>query len=301
MNADHDHGLYRRENRIRKAASVKKRSNQNSRALTAVLIFVCLLAIVFYLSGGVVTYKDKNINMDEAVKTRMILESMEERPLYDPEKADMHNEVQEQELQSVPEVDIAALQAEILANFGDYDYNSEYFRGWFEDSAIVGDSMAQAIAGFDWIYERNLQAQIGISLPSCADVIEGTIWLQPSVIFLTFSANNIATYGTGIDSYINDYSDIINELKANVPGAEIYTEAVLPCDPDFSDEYWYYDYLDDYNAAMRQMCEELDVHYFDPGFILDAHPEIYSEDGLHPTWEFYPLWMTYMAEIAGLG
>ena len=277
------------------------KKGRGSTALLAVLIFVCLLAVIFYISGGLGTYTDTKTDAQAALDTRSRLASMEEQPLYEPQKAEaLEEEQQEMEPAPAPDVDIAALQAELLANFGDYDYNSEYFRGWFEDSCIVGDSMALAIAGFEWIYDWNLQAEVGISLPSSYDVIEGTIMVQPSVIFLTFSANNIATYGTAIDAYISDYSDIIMQLKDSVPGAAIYVQAIMPCDPDFSEEYWYYDLLDEYNSQMRTMCEELGVNYYDPGFILYAHPDIYSEDGLHPTWEFYPLWMTYMAKIAGL-
>ena len=145
-----------------------------------------------------------------------------------------------------------------------------------------------------------MQSEIGISLYSSENVIAGTEWLMPSTIFLTFSANNILSYDQYVDSFISDYTDIINRLKANIPYARIYVQGILPCDPAFVDEYPYYHYRDEYNARLEEMCNDLGVNYFDVSFILEAHPDIYSDDGIHPRWPFYPLWLTYMAEISGL-
>jgi len=272
---------------------------RNFRPVLFVLCFVMLLGIIFYLSGGTGSIKNDPSDIQYMSEARNTLKAMEERAPVNPD--DLRKN--EEETQILPEYtpeDISELQYSILEHFGDYDYNSENFRRWFEDAAIVGDSLAEAISGFGWIYDQNLQAQVGISLQTCQDVIEGTKQLSPSYIFLTFSANNIATYGVGIETYIDEYSAIIRDLQAAVPWAQIYVEGILPCQPEFMEEYWYYSYLDDYNYAMQVMCDELGVHYFDAGFILNAHPDIYDVDGLHPTWEFYPLWLTYMAEISGL-
>ena len=277
----------------------RKPQGQQFMPVLFVLLALSVLAAVFYISGISGNNKNGSSASADPADTRKLLSAMEERPVPDPDSFRIIEEETEEETQ-LTENDIYSIQTQLLEHFGDYDYNSENFRYWFEDAAIVGDSMAEAILGFDWLYSQNLQTEVGINLQTCDEVIEGTVWLQPGTIFLTFSANNIATYGVGKETYIDDYTAIIRELQERVPGARIFVEAILPCDPDFAQEYWYYDYLDDYNYAMQQMCEELGVNYFDPGFILYAHPEIYREDGLHPSWEFYPLWLTYMAEISGL-
>ena len=285
----------------RRNISDRKRSRSRWQEFAPVLFVLCaaaLLAVIFFLSGVSGNHPGSQSSSAEAENTRKLLSSMEAKTPADPESFRQSETLPEPE--DIEETDINGIQSELLEHFGEYDYNSENFARWFENAAIVGDSVAETISEFGWLYDQNLQAQIGISLQTCDEVLDGTVWLQPKTIFLTFSANNIASYGVGIETYIDDYKEVIQYLQENVPQARIFVEGILPCDPDFAEEYWYYDYIDDYNSAMQEMCEELGVNYFDSGFILYAHPDIYIEDGLHPTWEFYPLWLTYMARIGGL-
>ena len=271
--------------------------------LQIILPAVCVLAIVFYVSGGIGTYEDPQQDQEKIAQTRLVLAEMEQEAPADPET--FVRTVREEQPQEEPEEgsqqpDLAMLEADLLSHYGDYDYNTDHFRYWFSDAVIVGDSVADAIHGFGWLYDQNVQAQGGIGLYSSQEVIDNAIWLWPSAVFLTFSANDIAAFGTDIDSYITLYSQVVSRLQEELPNAQIYVEGIIPCDPDFREEYWYYDYMDDYNESLQQMCEEMQVTYFDPSFILYAYPDTYNGDGFHPSWEFYPLWLTYMAEIAGL-
>ncbi len=255
------------------------------------LLLLALLAIIFYCSKGLGVYHPSASNQEQISAANARLAELQTKSA-----ADLSGFVAER----VVNVDLDALQSKLMDNYGDYDYNAENFRRWFSDAAIVGDSVAEAIRGFDWINDANLQSEVGISLYSAEDVIAGTEALQPSTIFLTFSANCIKSYDEYVDSFISDYTTIIQRLQASVPQAEIYVQGIIPCDPNFLEEYSYYAYMDDYNTAISQMCDDLGCHYFNSNFILEAHPEIYADDGLHPGWQYYPLWMTYMAEVAGL-
>ena len=277
--------------------------HKNPLLLQVVLIAICVLAVVFYVSGGVGTYEDLPEDQEQISQTRLLLTEFEQEVPAAPEtfvRAVIEEETQEEEQEGSEKPDLDVLEAELLSHYGDYDYNTDHFRYWFSDAVIVGDSVADAIHGFGWLYDQNVQAQGGIGLYSSQEVIDNTISLWPSVVFLTFSANDIAAFGADVDSYIALYSQVVSELQESLPNTRIYVEGIIPCDPDFRGEYWYYDYMDEYNEALRKMCEDMGITYFDPSFILYAWPDTYNGDGFHPSWEFYPLWLTYMAEIAGL-
>lgn len=261
--------------------------------VTFVLAVLLILAIIFYCAGGLSVYRSTSANNDKIADTVERLTLLENRPVTDLTGWSKKRRI---------EVDINELRSRLLENYGDYDYNSENFRRWFSDAAIVGDSIAEAIKGFGWVNDINVQSEVGIGLYSSQNVIDGTILLQPTTIFLTFSANDIASYSQylGDDKFIEDYTEIVKRLQENVPQAEIYVQGILPCSVEFLDEYWYYQNLDLYNSNLEKMCEDLGVHYYNVNFILEAHPTDYAEDGFHPNWQFYPLWLTYMAEISGL-
>ena len=264
---------------------------QNFGPVILCLLALFILAVIFYCLGGISVYSSSSADIAEISNTVSRLARLEQRSPVDAASVKKNREVN---------VDIDLLKAELLEHYGDYDYNAENFRRWFEDAAIVGDSVAEAIKEFEWVNEVNVQSEIGIGLYSSENVIEGTEWLMPSTIFLTFSANNIKSYDVYVEGFINDYTGIITRLRESIPYAEIYVQGILPCHPDRVWEYPYYEYLDEYNSAIMDMCEELGVHYFDMGFVCEANPDIYAEDGIHPRWPFYPLWLTYMAEISGL-
>ena len=61
-----------------------------------------------------------------------------------------------------------------------------------------------------------------------------------------------------------------------------------------------YGYLDLYNREMEKACPEAGAYFIDSSFILEAHPEWYNVDGRHPREEYYPMWLTYLADLAGL-
>ncbi len=281
------------KNKYRKAR-VSRNSGRNRRKsgmLYLCLLILAVLAVIFYCSKGLGVYHSSEENEIQISDANARLAELQTKAA-----SDLSNFVADR----VVNVDLDALQSKLMDNYGNYDYNAENFRRWFSDAAIVGDSVAEAIRGFDWINDVNLQSEVGISLYSAEDVIAGTEALQPSTIFLTFSANCIKSYDEYVDSFISDYTTIIQRLQESIPWAEIYVQGIIPCDPDFLEEYYYYEYMDDYNTAISKMCDDLGCHYFNSNFILEAHPEIYADDGLHPGWQYYPLWMTYMAEVAGL-
>ena len=61
-----------------------------------------------------------------------------------------------------------------------------------------------------------------------------------------------------------------------------------------------YGYLDLYNREMEKACPGAGAYFVDSSFILEAHPEWYNVDGRHPREEYYPMWLTYLADLAGL-
>ena len=267
-----------------------RRKKQDLKLSAAVLLLCLLLSVIFYCAGGLKVYHADNsyqATIDTAVSSLKARES--EIP------ADLSG----YRAKSDP-VDIEELEERLLQHYEEYDYNSQYFGDWFSNAVIIGDSVAAAIKEFGYMDDSRVQAIIGIGTYSAEEVIENTIYIQPSVIFTTFSANDMVAFEGNVDAFIYQYRADIEKLMAGVPTAEIYVQGVLPCSPYYLDSYPAYADLDEFNEALSEMCDELGVHYYDVGFICEYDAEIFDEDGLHPRWPFYPLWLTYMAEISGL-
>ena len=122
----------------------------------------------------------------------------------------------------------------------------------------------------------------------------------PSVIFMCFGMNDVGVFEERVDRYIGRYSACIRRFQISMPEAVIYVQAILPVTDKALKDHSDYQYIDLYNAEMEKMCKELGAYFIDASFILEAMPELYAPDGVHPRREYYPMWLTYLADIAGL-
>ena len=264
--------------------------DHNFGPLFFVLAILAVIAIIFFLTG--VTSHNPTASSSEIENTLQRLTALENKTA---------TSFREYNYSLSEDVDVAKTQKEILSHYNDLSYNEENFSTWFDGAAIVGDSIAAAAGEYGYASESYLKASIGIAVYSADDVIAETISIQPSVVFLTFSGNDIVNYLSDVDSYIRDYREIIEELQENISGVYIFLQAVLPCQEEMLETTLSsYKYRDDYNTALKELADEMGLDFFDSSFILDAYPELFDADGLHPKSAFYPLWLTYMAEISGL-
>ena len=62
-----------------------------------------------------------------------------------------------------------------------------------------------------------------------------------------------------------------------------------------------FEYRELYNSALEEYCNKTDgVEFISADFILEAQPELYDVDGVHPVGAFYPKWLTFLSDMAGL-
>ena len=194
-----------------------------------------------------------------------------------------------------PDFDLEAEREKILA-LSDWD-RGEIYR-WYQPAAILGDSIAQATLEYGWLDDSQVFAKIGTSISTSQDLIQQAIDKNPKVVFLSFGLNDLEAFGSDVDHFIREYTGCIQQVQSALPQAAIYVHALFP--PDDSVSKSFYQYLDTYNERLEELCAQLQVHYIDSSFILNAKPKLYDADGIHPVSAFYPLWLTYLADVTGL-
>lgn len=194
--------------------------------------------------------------------------------------------------------DLEAEKRKILA-MTDADWSAADIARWFEDAAIVGDSIIRQVRLFHFL-DAPVFAEGGIHISVELPLLDQVEAAAPSVIFLCFGMNDVGVFEDRVDRYVERYSNVIRRLQASLPEAAIYVCAALPVTPERLAEEPKYGYLDLYNREMEKACPDAGAYFIDSSFILDAHPEWYNVDGRHPREEYYPMWLTYLADLAGL-
>ena len=194
--------------------------------------------------------------------------------------------------------DLEAEKQKILA-MTDADWNEADITRWFENAAIVGDSIIRQVRLFHFL-DAPVFAEGGIHISVELPLLDEVEAAAPSVIFLCFGMNDVGVFEDRVDRYVSRYTNVIRRLQASLPEAVIYVCAALPVTPERLAEEPKYGYLDLYNREMEKACPDAGAYFIDSSFILDAHPEWYNVDGRHPREEYYPMWLTYLADLAGL-
>ena len=266
-------------------------------AVGLLLLAAVLLAAVLYLTGGAATYHGTKGAEEEIAQSRARLATLEQLPLMDPD-AEIHQQRRE-ELAARGGImvdDLAAEQQKILATT---EWSKSDLARWFQDVALMGDSVTAAARKYGWL-GAPIFAKGGVHLSVDMDQIDAVIAAAPSVIVMCFGMNDAGIFKSDVGHYVSRYSACIRRLQEKLPDAVIYVHGALPTTQEAIDKRSTYQYLSDYNEAMRQACPELGAYYIDADFLLIARPDLYSPDGIHPRRGFYPMWLTYLADIMGL-
>lgn len=278
--------------------SRKARRNKKPSAAAIVLfgVFIAIVAIIFLIIGTGHTYKSSAKNREEIAENVEELNKLAER---NPNE----NKQTEEETTEEPATQAMDMNAEMdkvmAVNMENYDPDA--LRRWYEGTVIIGDSLTMATSEYGFLGTDVVVAGIGISLEGSDGLLQEAIARYPGIIFLCFGMNDIENYGADYQAYIYQCREKVAYLQSALPGVKIYMHSVLPVDPGSLDYNPWGIYQPEYNAAIQAFCDETEgVTYMDPSFILERDVSLYEPDGIHPVGAFYPKWLTFMADIAGI-
>ena len=280
-----------------KAPAPSKRRGTGHMGL--VLAAFVVAAARLYLSGGTQSHTGTpGADAEIAASRAMLTQLAQQAPV------DLNAELKRQRKEELKAKngllvdDLEAEKLKILA-MTDADWSKADITRWFENAAIVGDSIIRQVRLFHFL-DAPVFAEGGIHISVELPLLDEVEAAAPSVIFLCFGMNDVGVFEDRVDRYVGRYTNVIRRLQASLPEAVIYVCAALPVTPERLAEEPKYGYLDLYNREMEKACPEAGAYFIDSSFILEAHPEWYNVDGRHPRKEYYPMWLTYLADLAGL-
>jgi hypothetical protein len=264
-----------------------------------VLLAFVVAAGLMYLAGGVKPRRGTPGAEAEIAASRAVLTELARR-----EPIDLDAELKRLRREALKARngilvdDLEAEKQKILA-MTDADWNAADIARWFENTAIVGDSIIRQVRLFHFL-DAPVFAEGGIHISVELPLLDQVEAARPSVVFLCFGMNDVGVFEDRVDRYVERYSNVSRRLQASLPEAAIYVCAALPVTAERLAEEPKYGYLDLYNREMEKACPGLGAYFVDSSFILEGHPERYNVDGRHPREEYYPMWLTYLADLAGL-
>lgn len=170
----------------------------------------------------------------------------------------------------------------------------------FQGTVILGDSITESIMEYGFLNTDVVISKRGLSVAFADEQFETAIGLHPSTIFTTFGANDLEIYESDASAFKESYRKQIQKLKDALPDTPIYINCILPILPSTIEQVPALGYYPEYNQVLKELCEEMDCTFIDSAFIIENDESMYEPDGEHVVRDFYPKWLTFMAESAGL-
>lgn len=205
-------------------------------------------------------------------------------------------------LSHMEKADISQIEEEIekVRQVFNQEENTLNYKDIFKNSVFMGDSQTEGLKVYNVLNPTSVVAKKGANLVSSRDNISTLSNLNPSNVFLLYGMNDILIYKEDIDSFINDYSYLVKEIKQKLPNTQIIVNAIFPVDEAVLKRRVDYKKIDDYNKKLNDMCEELEVQFIDTAHLLKEDNTLFEGDGMHLKPLFYTKWINILIKEVNL-
>lgn len=175
---------------------------------------------------------------------------------------------------------------------------SRNYKAIFADSVVMGDSISEAFIKYDLLNASSVVAKIGAELDSLDEQVESVKKINPQVIFLAYGSGDIAVTDGDVELFAEKYDALIQKIQKELPDTKIFVNSIFPVQEQKIEKEPVYEKLEDYNEALRTMCDKKQIAFIDNKELVSD--QYYEEDGVHFKAAFYPHWLERMAEVASL-
>lgn len=167
-------------------------------------------------------------------------------------------------------------------------------------AVLVGDSVAEGFLDYEFLEASSVIARKGLRADTAGEEIGKALDLSPTCLFLSMGLNDLEYCRGDSGRFVEYYRERIVEIRESHPDLPVYVCGILPILPGAVEKKAELGYVDAFNEALRQMCEEFQLPFIEGGDLLEGREEWYQKDEIHLKSEFYPLWLGRMEEVAGL-
>ena len=168
-----------------------------------------------------------------------------------------------------------------------YEIKDGNYRAAFDDIIIAGDSLVKAIEEYGILDDDQVLAEIGAHTWHLSSVTDQIVASNPKYLILHYGENELDEEENAV-YFISRYKDCIERLKEELPDTEIFVGSIFPVQEKAHYSEPYTVNIPYYNELLKEMAEELDVHFIDYDPWWDTlETDYYEPDGIHPVRSFY--------------
>ncbi|MBU5483680.1 hypothetical protein KQI86_05010 [Clostridium sp. MSJ-11] len=167
---------------------------------------------------------------------------------------------------------------------------------FYKDGLFFGDSIIEGLSFYEVLDEQHVIHKKGLTAFKAKKEVPNIVKLNPKNIFILLGNNDLFNEKLKGDSFIQDYSGLLQDIKEGLPEANIYILSILPVadkakkeHPFLSDER-----IEEFNMVLEDMAEKEGLPFINIEPVLNHSEELYEEDGIHFKAKFYDELLDYL-------
>lgn len=167
---------------------------------------------------------------------------------------------------------------------------------------VIGDSTAEGLTAYGILDSSSVIWTRGRTIQYMKEDIGPVLNYKPDVLFLSYGANDLLSWNGNVDGYINAYSNVLDYLSSTLPNTRICINSVLPVSNEAKEKNSAYNYQEEFNTRLKELCGSRGITFIDNSFILNNSPDgkVYESDGVHPRPFYYRQWANNMITASGI-
>ena len=209
------------------------------------------------------------------------------------------NAVDPLELQAVSKRRLEAQRDELMAKLesGEIDPFTV-----LQDFVVMGDSRTMGFSFFGFMPEEQVLADNGYKITNIPEWHDELKQQQPQYVFLCYGVNDCAVqhWANGRE-HSAEYMEYIRELQKMLPNSTFIVSSILPVEEFAIEDYPNWEYLPDWNEALKAACKEAGILFADCDYLYDEDSHLWGEDGFHFDADVYPPWLSKLVITALYG
>lgn len=174
----------------------------------------------------------------------------------------------------------------------------ESFKEAFSNSVIMGDSISESLIEYKILNESSVVAYKGRNINQAKNDVDVVVNLYPSNIYMAYGMNDTQYFRGKPIEFIRQYEKVINDLMAKLPESNIYISEILPVQQKAKNKVQYYYNIDEFNLALKDMCNRLGITYVHTEDIVEEN--MYEPDGVHMKKTFYKFWLKRLLQESNI-
>ncbi len=175
------------------------------------------------------------------------------------------------------------------------------YRKALSDLYIAGDSLMAGLDVYGILNASHIFAEVSASLSHLEKNLNAIAAKNPPILLLHYGLNMIDTRDAQLNTFIRRYTSLLEQIKRLMPNTRVVVSLLFPVDRNKATGAEF-GRIDDYNRALREMCQNANVEALDSASVFQGHNEFYGADGIHLSASFYRnYWLVYLIRELEIG